>query len=240
MNLDSSSAVELARSFKRGVVSGNSDREALLAPPYPYLTAVREVLDGSPILLAGQDVSQYNEGAYTSHISSEMLVDLGCRYTLVGHSERREHCGDTDEIVAAKARRALDCRLNVILCVGEKEEERDRGEERDVVRRQTVAALEKITRDEAASMLVVAYEPVWAIGTGKTATSADAQEMHQYLRGVLAEHFDSNLADGIRLLYGGSVKPANAAELLGADDIDGVLVGGASLDADSFSAIYGA
>ena len=240
MNLDSSGAVELARSFKRSVVAGRSDREALLAPPYPYLTAVREVLEGSPILLAGQDVSQYNEGAYTSHVSAEMLVDLGCRYTLAGHSERREHCGDSDGIVATKVRRALDCRLNVILCVGEKEEERDRGEERDVVRRQTVAALENVTPAEAASRLVVAYEPVWAIGTGKTATSADAQEMHHYLRSVIAERYDQGLADGIRLLYGGSVKPANAAELLGANDIDGVLVGGASLDAESFSAIYGA
>jgi len=240
MNLDGASAVELARSFKRAVVTGRGDREALLAPPYPYLAAVREVLEGSPILLAGQDVSQYSKGAYTGQISAEMLVDLGCRYSLVGHSERREHCGDSDRIVAAKMRRAFDCGLNVILCVGEKEEERDRGEEQDVVRRQVINALDSIPPDEAASRLVVAYEPVWAIGTGKTATSADAQEMHRFIRGVLADRFDQVLADRIRILYGGSVKPDSAAELLGANDIDGVLVGGASLDADSFSAIYGA
>ncbi len=240
MNLHRSEAVGLARACRTMAATGRNGREVLIAPPYPYLAAVREALEGSPVLLAGQDVSQYAEGAYTSQVSAEMLVDVGCRYTLAGHSERREHSGDSDDVVAAKMRRAFDCGLNVILCVGEKEAERDRGEERSVVRRQIDAALGAVSREEAAGRLVVAYEPVWAIGTGRTATSADAQEMHAFLRGVLAGRYDTGLAEEIRILYGGSVKPANAAELLGANDIDGVLVGGASLDAESFNAIFAA
>ncbi len=212
----------------------------LLAPPYPYLAAVAEILEGTRIILAAQDVSPFDSGAYTGQVSTGMLLDLGCTATLVGHSERRAISGDTDEIVHDKVVKALDAGLHTVLCVGEVESERERGEAESVVRRQLSVALDGVRADQASLKLSVAYEPVWAIGTGKTATSADAQEMHHEIREFLESSFGGDVSARVRILYGGSVKPSNAGELLAAEDIDGVLVGGASLDAESFSAIYSA
>jgi len=240
MNLSRETAVSLAAVVRGYVEKTAPARDVLLAPPHPYLEGVHHVLSGGPVWLAGQDVSAHAPGAYTGDVAAEMLLDTGCTHVIVGHSERREHFGDTDEIVQAKTKRAVDLGLAVVLCVGEREEERDRGEEKTVVERQLQAALTGLTPAEAAEKLTVAYEPVWAIGTGRTASPADAQEMHRFARSVLAERFGKDIAENLRILYGGSVKPGNAGELLRAEDIDGALVGGASLEGESFTAILSA
>jgi len=239
MNLTRETSARLAGEVRRFAEERNTDREVLLAPPFPYLVAVRAAIEGSPVLLGAQDVSPHAPGAHTGEVSAEMLLDLGCARAIVGHSERRES-GETDAIVRGKARRAVDLGLGIILCVGEKEEERLRGEEKQVVERQLREALAGVGAREAEEKLVVAYEPVWAIGTGRTATAGDAEEMHRFARGVLGELFGEGAARSIRILYGGSVKPSNAAELLGKDEIDGALVGGASLDAALFTEIISA
>jgi triosephosphate isomerase len=236
MNLTRETSASLAGEVRRFALERKADREVLLAPPFPYLEAVRAAIEGSLVLLGAQDVSPHAPGAYTGEVSAEMLLDLGCARAIVGHSERRES-GETDAIVRGKAKRAADLGLGIILCVGEREEERLRGEEKRVVERQLREALSGFSGRDAEEKLVVAYEPVWAIGTGRTATARDAEEMHRFARGVLAELFGEGAAHSIRILYGGSVKPSNAAELLAKDEIDGALVGGASLDAASFAEI---
>ncbi|MFH1278884.1 MAG: triose-phosphate isomerase [Candidatus Eisenbacteria bacterium] len=240
MNLTGRTAADLAVSVRAYVEAAKPSSEVLVAPPYPYLPAVREALAGSAVLLAGQDVSAHEPGAFTGEVSAEMLADSGCTHAIVGHSERREFGGDSDETVRAKARRAADLGLGVILCVGEKEGERERGEQKTIVKRQLARALAGWSPREAEEKLVVAYEPVWAIGTGKTATPADAEDMHAFARKILRDRFGPETGERIRVLYGGSVKPANAGDLLGQENIDGALVGGASLDGDSFTAIISA
>ena len=240
MNLRRDGAVDLARAV-RGVAEGNTrGRDVLLAPPAVYLGPVREAIEGSSVLLAAQDVSAHEDGAFTGEHSAEMLLDAGCRYSIIGHSERREHGGESDELIGRKVRRAFDTGLGAILCVGEKEDERLRGHETRVVERQLRAALEDVRKEEADRLLVLAYEPVWAIGTGRTATPKDAAIMHRFIRDWIGGRFGAGTADAIRVLYGGSVKPANAADLLQNPEIDGALVGGASLKADSFAAIISA
>ncbi|MFH1681794.1 MAG: triose-phosphate isomerase [Candidatus Eisenbacteria bacterium] len=239
MNLTRETSVDLAAEVRLFVEEKGIDHEVLLAPPFPYLEAVRGVIEGSRVLLGAQDVSFHPPGAFTGEVSAEMLLDLGCARTIVGHSERRES-GETDEIVHAKARRAADLGLGIILCVGEREEERARGEEKRIVERQLRSALAGFAPPDVEERVVVAYEPVWAIGTGKTATAGDAEEMHRFARGVLSGLFGEGAARSVRVLYGGSVKPSNAAELLREEDIDGALVGGASLDGASFAAILSA
>ncbi|MBN1825660.1 MAG: triose-phosphate isomerase [Candidatus Eisenbacteria bacterium] len=240
MNLRRDTAVDLARAVRHAAEGGAKKREVLLAPPAPYLGPVREALVGSAILLAGQDVSAHEDGAFTGELSAEMLLDEGCRFSIIGHSERREHGGESDELIGRKVRRAFDVGLGAILCVGEKEDERLRGHERKVVERQLRAALENVQKEEADRLLTVAYEPVWAIGTGRTATPKDAAVMHRFIRDWVGGRFGAATAEAIRILYGGSVKPSNAADLLQSPEIDGALVGGASLKADSFSAILSA
>lgn len=225
-------ALELVEGLLNGL--GNaSDREVLVCPPYTALYAVGARLNGTAIQLGGQDVFYESQGAFTGAIAPQMLRDVGCRYVIVGHSERRQIFGESDALVNRKLRAALATGLRPILCVGETKPERDAGRAEDVVVSQLRGSLADVAAS-AADDLVVAYEPVWAIGTGDTATPADAQAMHAAVRQTLAELLGTAAAEAIRIQYGGSVKPDNVDELMGQADIDGALVGGASLKADSF------
>lgn len=211
----------------------------LLCPPYPYLKTVADRLAGSDILLGAQDVStRVGSGAFTGEVSGAMLADVGCRYVIVGHSERRALYGETDALVAAKFQAAQAAGLVPILCVGETLEQREADETRAVVERQVAAVLDAAGA-AAFGSAVVAYEPVWAIGTGRTATPDQAQEVHALIRSMIAKR-DATIAADLRILYGGSVKGGNAAELFAMQDIDGGLVGGASLEAPEFLRIYAA
>jgi len=205
-------------------------------PPSVYIARVVDGLAGSPVAVGAQNVcEQPNDGAYTGEVSAAMLVDTGCRYVIVGHSERRAMYGDSNERVAQKAKQALAQGLMPIICVGETEAQRDDGSTLEVIAGQLQAVFAVLSAEDMRS-IVVAYEPVWAIGTGKTATPSQAQEVHAFIRALFAKK-DEPLAKGLRILYGGSVKAANAGELFAQADIDGGLVGGASLDAQEFSAI---
>ena len=225
-------AVDLAEALLHGL-GDTHDREVLICPPYTALHALSSLVQETPISLGAQDVFYEEQGAYTSAISPLMLKDVGCTYTIIGHSERRQVFGDTDTIVNRKLRAALSHGLRGILCVGETKPQRDSGAAADVVIGQLLAGLADVG---SASLddLVVAYEPVWAIGTGDTATPADAQAMHTTIRRTLAELYGRAAADQIRIQYGGSVKPDNVDVLMSQPDIDGALVGGAALKADSF------
>ena len=204
--------------------------------PSPYLAQARALLEGSGIGWGAQDVSRFDKGAYTGDVSGAMVADFGARYAIVGHSERRTVFGDTDEVVAEKFAAARRARLTPIFCVGETLTERERGETEAVLARQVDALLAKCGAGELGSG-VIAYEPVWAIGTGKTATSQQAQEAHAFIRGRVGAK-DRKVAEGLVILYGGSVKAGNAAELFAMPDVDGGLVGGASLVAEEFVAIW--
>ena len=208
--------------------------ELAVAPAYPALDRLCEPLKDLGIHLAAQNVHTDASGAFTGEVSAEMLEDLGCRYVLIGHSERRQLSGEQDREIAAKARRLQDSTLRPILCVGETLQERERGATLEVVHRQLGAVLDQA--DGLGATLVVAYEPIWAIGTGQTASPEIAQEVHAALRGLLIERLGESGKD-VRILYGGSVKPANAGALLSQTDIDGALVGGASLDPESFATL---
>ena len=203
--------------------------------PAPYLAQVRGLLDGSAIAWGSQDVSRFEQGAYTGEVSGAMLAEMGCRYAIVGHSERRTLFGDTDSIAAQKYVAARKAGLTPIFCVGETLDERDRGVTEAVLARQMDALLEMGVAGLSGG--IVAYEPVWAIGTGRTATSQQAEEAHAFIRGRVAAK-DGNIAASLPILYGGSVKAGNAAELFAMPDVDGGLVGGASLVAKDFSAIW--
>ncbi|HTH73153.1 MAG TPA: triose-phosphate isomerase [Trinickia sp.] len=205
--------------------------------PTPYLAQVQSQLAGNPVAWGVQDISTYTHGAYTGEVAAEMAAEFGATLAIVGHSERRAYHAETSELVASKARRALDAGLTPIVCIGETLAEREAGTTEAVVGAQLDAVLSLLSVDEAAR-IVVAYEPVWAIGTGKSATAEQAQEVHAFLRARLAKK-DASLA-GVALLYGGSVKPDNALTLFGQPDIDGGLIGGASLKSEDFLAICAA
>lgn len=209
--------------------------EVAVCPPFPYLGQAQAALADTVVALGAQSVSEHASGAFTGEVSAAMLVELGCRYVLVGHSERRAMFGETDAIVAAKFESAQKAGLVPVLCVGETRDEREAGETAKVVRMQLSAVLGRVGV-AAMAAAVVAYEPVWAIGTGMTASPAQAQEVHAAIRAHIAG-FDRDVAEGLRILYGGSVKPQNAKELFGQSDIDGGLIGGAALVADDFLAI---
>jgi triosephosphate isomerase len=214
---------------------GEANCDVAVCVPAPYLAQCRDALAGSPIRWGGQDVSVQEAGAFTGEVSAAMLLDFGSRYVLVGHSERRTLHGETDALAAKKTSRALQAGLTPIVCVGESLQEREAGQTEAVVCRQLNAVLSALGQEQIAR-LVVAYEPVWAIGTGKTATPAMAQEVHALLRQCLQEK-NPAAAQNVKILYGGSMKPDNAAELLAMADIDGGLIGGASLKASDFLAI---
>jgi triosephosphate isomerase len=217
-------------------VSGLSDREIVLCPPFPALATVAAACRGTRVAVGAQDVHWEREGPYTGEVSAPMLTAVGCRYVIVGHSERRQHFGENDAVVNRKLKAVLAEGMRPILCVGETLEQRELGLTRAVVEIQLRAGLAGVNRGEV-SRLVVAYEPVWAIGTGRHARPEDAQEVIAFLRSVLAELGGEEAAKEVPFLYGGSVKPDNIAGFLVQPDIDGALVGGASLDAESFAAI---
>jgi triosephosphate isomerase len=218
------------------MVAGHDRDEICVCPPFVNLPAAVEAAKGSNVSVGGQNLYWEKEGAYTGEISSAMLVGVGCTHVIIGHSERRQYFGETDDTVNAKLKAALEAGLTPIMCVGEVLEEREAGLTDDVLRRQCARGLAKISGKKAAK-LVIAYEPVWAIGTGKTATPAIASEAHALIRGEVAKAVGDELANNLRILYGGSVKPDNAKALMSEEEIDGALVGGASLDPKSFTAI---
>jgi triosephosphate isomerase len=214
--------------------------EVVVMPPFTALAAVRNVLsDDGRLSLGAQNCHWEKEGAFTGEVSAWMLVDVGCRYVLVGHSERRHLFGETDDMVNKRARGALAAGLHPIVCIGETLEERDSGETLAVCSSQLAGSLAGISPGDMARV-TLAYEPVWAIGTGRNATPEQAQEVHGHVRAGLAKLFGAAVAEATRIQYGGSVKPGNAADLLGQPDVDGALVGGASLDAAAFAAICAA
>lgn len=212
------------------------DREVVIAPPFTSLEIAAQLLAGSPLQLAAQNLHWEPAGAFTGEISAPMLKDLGCTYVLIGHSERRQYCTETDEQVARKVEAARKNNLTPVICVGETLEERETGAALEVIARQVRGAFNGQATAAIATM-VVAYEPVWAIGTGRTASPAQAQEVHAAIRRNLADFTDQQTAEAVRILYGGSVKPDNVDSLMAQPDIDGALVGGASLQADSFARI---
>jgi triosephosphate isomerase len=216
-------------------VAGADDVDVVLAPPFTALDRVGRRLAGSSVALAAQDVSPEAEGAFTGEVAPRMLADLGCRYAIVGHSERRALFGDTDASVARKAAALFAAGIRPIVCVGETREQREAGRTLEVLGLQLAGSLAQVPAERAAD-LVLAYEPVWAIGTGLTATPELAQQAHAFLRGRLAERFGA-AAERIRIQYGGSVKPDNVSALMAQPDIDGALVGGASLDPEAFARI---
>jgi len=223
---------ELTAALKADPITSDPEVNVAVFPPFVYLPETRACLDGSPIHWGAQNLSEHESGAYTGEVAASMLLDTGCRYVLVGHSERRTLYGETDEIVARKFRAARQAGLIPVLCIGETLEEREADQTEAVIERQLKAVLDSETIQELGTG-VIAYEPVWAIGTGKTATPDQAQAVHQFIRGKLATH-DAIIADSMTILYGGSVKGSNAADLFGMPDIDGGLVGGASLKAQEF------
>lgn len=236
MNKTVAEALALVREL-RGLVSMVRDQvEIAVCPPFTALSPVAKALEGSNIELGAQSCYWEASGAFTGEVAPPMLAEVGCTYVIVGHSERRQYFGETDETVNRRARAALKHALAPIVCVGETLVEREAGKTLAVVERQVRGGLSGFTAEDA-KRLVVAYEPVWAIGTGKVATTAQAQEVHAHIRRLLAELFGQPLAAGVRIQYGGSVKPDNAADLMSQPDIDGALVGGASLKADDFAKI---
>jgi len=225
----------LARAIAEGA-AGVKGGEIVVAPVFTALAAVSEVIKGSPVRLAAQDVFSEDKGAFTGEIAPVMLRDAGCEYVIIGHSERRHLFGETDESVNRKVRAALAANLTPIVCVGELLAEREAGLTHAVLKRQFEGGLASLTEADF-SRILLAYEPVWAIGTGRTATPEIAADAHRFLRGLAAAQFSSERASALRILYGGSVKPDNIKGLMAQADIDGALVGGASLDPKSFAAI---
>jgi triosephosphate isomerase len=237
MNTDSRTSVELAgRLAESASESAGKDLTVAVCPPFVYLQAVAKVLKGSNIALGAQDVYFEPDGAFTGEISVSMLKDIGCIYSICGHSERRHVIGETDELINKKVSAAINGGLLPILCVGELIEERKADKTNEVVTRHVEKGLAGLG-EEKVRAVTIAYEPVWAIGTGMTATPDQAQEVHEFIRDLLARMYNKELADEVRILYGGSVKPSNASELMRQSDVDGTLVGGASLKADDFLAI---
>jgi triosephosphate isomerase len=210
--------------------------DIVVAPPYTSLATAVDDAEGTRVSISAQDVHWDDQGAFTGEVCVRMVVEIGCTYTIIGHSERRQHFGESDETVEKKTRAAVAGGLNAIVCVGETLLERDAGKALEVVRRQVQNGLGRLTRSDL-SHIIVAYEPVWAIGTGRTATPEIAAEMHAAIRKTFTEIYDDAAAGALRILYGGSVKPDNIRALMKEEDIDGALVGGASLDPASFAAI---
>ena len=235
MNLDGAGAAALAEGLKADL-AGVAGVRLAVAPPSVYLARVAAVLKGSPVAVAAQDGYFEPNGAFTGEVSIAMLADVGCRYVICGHSERRHVIGETDDLVGMKVAAVVAGGLEPILCVGELLEEREAGQTETVVKRQLTEGLSALSADDVLKV-TVAYEPVWAIGTGRTATPEQAAEVHAFIRGLLAEAHGADVAEQVAIQYGGSVKPENAFDLMRDVNVDGALVGGASLKADAFAAI---
>ena len=229
MNTTAASGRELATAVA-AAAKANGSVDVLVSPPAVYLHSIKEAV-GSDVHVAAQNVYFEDSGAFTGELSVDMLKDIGCDSVLIGHSERRHVLGETDEMLNKKVHKALGAGLPVILCVGELLEERKSGDTAKVLEQQMTDGLKGV---DSLEHVVIAYEPVWAIGTGETASPQQAEEAHKQLRDWVASHYSQDAADSVRILYGGSVKPGNAAELIGQDNVDGALVGGASLKADLF------
>lgn len=235
MNKTPDEAVQLVRDLKEGIADVRK-ATVILCPPFIALQAVGEIIKGSNMKLGAQNLHWETKGAFTGETSAQMLKSVGCEYVIIGHSERRRYFKETDELINKKVKKALEFELTPILCVGETLEERDRGVTQEVVERQVKGCLRDLTNEEVGGM-IIAYEPVWAIGTGRNATPEQAVEVHQLIRGLIAELYDDAVAEKLIIQYGGSVTPENAHSLLSQSQIDGALVGGASLKADSFRQI---
>jgi triosephosphate isomerase len=235
MNKTVGEAIDLIRELKTGL-SGVKGVEVAVAPPFTALYAVRKELEGSPILLAAQHLYWEEKGAFTGEVSPHMLKEVGCHYVIIGHSERRQFFGEIEETVNRRIKAALPQGLKVIFCIGETLKEREEGKTFSVLERQVEGGLKGLGHEEMRSV-TIAYEPVWAIGTGRTATPDQAEEVHRYIRGKLEKLYSRGISEEIRILYGGSVTPENVKGLMSQSDIDGALVGGASLKAESFSKI---
>ncbi|HTX17865.1 MAG TPA: triose-phosphate isomerase [Bacteroidota bacterium] len=237
MNKDVFETAELIEGLKKAIVSPKAD--VIVCPPYISLVVAQQLLKGGSIKLGAQDVSLHDDGAYTGEVSFKMLKSAGCEYVIVGHSERRQYFHESDQLINEKAKKVLAGGLKAIICVGETLEEREKQITDKVVTTQVKGVLAGLTSADLAKV-IVAYEPVWAIGTGKVATPQQAEEVHQLIRKTVGQLYSWNEAEKLVIQYGGSVKPDNAKELLSQPDIDGALVGGACLKADSFSAIVAA
>ena len=235
MNKDIREAKELASDL-RNRLSSLSEVKAVLCPPFIALSVVASVIKGSNLELGAQNMHWEKEGAFTGEISAQMLLTAGCKYVILGHSERRILFGETNQMINKKVKSAINAGLIPIICVGEKLEEREKGITEEVVEDHIKGAYQNLSIEDAIKT-VIAYEPVWAIGTGKTATPGQANNVHIFIRNLLSKMYDKKTADSINILYGGSVKPDNSKELLSQSDIDGALVGGASLDSNSFEKI---
>jgi triosephosphate isomerase len=234
MNIGPSETEDFARSFLSKIQNRTFPCDIVIAPPFVSLAKAAEILGNvSSIALAAQNCSQFDSGAYTGEISGMMLKEFFVHYVILGHSERRAIFGETDEVINAKVRKARELNLKPIFCIGETLDERKAGQLEKVLRTQVSQGLKGVTERDLQD-IVIAYEPVWAIGTGVTATAAQAQEAHAFVRSLVAEQFGNDAAAKIRIQYGGSVKPNNAAELMACPDIDGALIGGASLEPQSF------
>lgn len=236
MNAGPKEANELATEMANQWKDKSFSAEALICPPSISLQAVSDAFEGSSFKVGAQNVSTEDNGAFTGEISTSMLKDLNATHVIVGHSERREYNNEDDNLLAKKADKVISDGLTAIVCVGEKLDKRKSGDQEAVVTKQLDEVLKTIDKKDA-SKIVVAYEPVWAIGTGETASPEQAQEMHAFIRNLVAERWDESSSREVKILYGGSMKPANAKELLSQKDVDGGLIGGASLKADSFSEI---
>lgn len=239
MNTDVPEGRELAQDIASALSEDESSLEMVdlaVCPPYVHLQSIGEILADTPVAVGAQDMRAEEEGAYTGDVSASMLTSVGCDYVILGHSERRQYYDESDEEVNRKVKQAHAYNLVPIVCVGETLEQRKAGDAETVVRKQTEGALADV-EVEASDQMVVAYEPVWAIGTGESATPSQAQSMHAVIREDLMDRYGSDIAEGVALLYGGSMKPHNAADLLSQPDVDGGLVGSASLQAESFLGI---
>ena len=225
-------AIELVNGLKRELYD-ITEADIVVCPPFTALAEVAEILVGSNINIGAQDMFWEKEGAFTGEVSSSMLKDIGCKYVIIGHSERRQHFGETNKAVNKKTKAALAEGLTPIICVGETLEEREAEKTFDIIKTQIQQGLEGLEKEQILNC-VIAYEPIWAIGTGKTATPNQAQEVQAHIRGLLAEIFDKSTTEAIRIQYGGSIKPENIVTLMAENDIDGGLVGGASLKKESF------
>jgi len=236
MNKGPSEAESLLVKLKEEIPEIPESVDVLVCPPFTSITSANNTLQGYDAHIGAQNMHFEDSGAYTGEISPRMLQEVGCTYVILGHSERRQYFAETDELVNKKATKALAEDLTPVICVGESLDQRKAGNHVDIVRTQVEKALSGITEQEVTDV-VIAYEPIWAIGTGETASPEQAQEMHADIRSVLSDLFSDEAADQIQILYGGSMKPHNADELLNQQDVDGGLIGGASLKGDSFAAI---
>lgn len=236
MNCGANEAAELLEGLKKNKAEVSEDVDVLVCPPFVSLSMAVNYLHDTDIQVGAQNLHFEESGAYTGEISAGMLTEAGCAFVLIGHSERRQYFGETDETVNKKTHKAIEHNLVPVVCVGESLGQRKEGIHFDLVKDQVTAAFQGIDENTALDV-VIAYEPIWAIGTGETASPEQAQEMHAHIRSILTDIYDDETAEGIRILYGGSMKPGNAEELLGQTDVDGGLIGGASLDAESFAQI---